>query len=77
MTYLSAISEEPVFKIGLTSGFSKRYKCQQLVYYELFEDMLSAIAREKQIKSGSRTKKINLIVTMNPDWTDLYEFICQ
>ena len=43
-----------------------------LVYYEVYEDMLSAITREKQIKAGSRKKKIALIERMNPDWLDLY-----
>jgi putative endonuclease len=44
-----------------------------LVFYEAFSDARSAIAREKQIKGGSRLKKIALIVTMNPDWRDLYD----
>lgn len=44
-----------------------------LVYYELHGDMLSAIAREKQIKAGSRKKKMLLIENLNPDWKDLYE----
>jgi putative endonuclease len=42
-----------------------------LVYYEISEDVNSAIAREKQIKGGSRQKKIDLIVGLNPDWLDL------
>ena len=53
-------------------GFSERYDCKLLVYYEVYEDMLSAITREKQIKAGSRKKKIALIERMNPDWLDLY-----
>jgi putative endonuclease len=44
-----------------------------LVYYEQFEDIVSAIEREKQLKGGSRAKKIKLIESMNPKWTDLYE----
>lgn len=47
-------------------GFSKRYDCRYLVYYEQCEEMLSAIAREKQIKNGSRKKKLALIEEMNP-----------
>jgi putative endonuclease len=43
------------------------------VYYEHFEEMVNAIAREKQIKAGSRKKKIQLIESMNPGWKDLYE----
>jgi putative endonuclease len=54
-------------------SFSKRYDCKQLVYYEQYDDMLSAIQREKQIKAGSRKKKIDLIESMNPGWLDLYE----
>ncbi len=53
-------------------GFTKRYQVHALVYYELCSDMLSAIAREKQIKAGSRNKKIMLIETNNPDWLDLF-----
>ena len=53
-------------------GFSDRYNCKLLVYYELHEDMLSAITREKHIKGGSRKKKLALIEGMNPKWLDLY-----
>lgn len=56
-------------------GFSSRYNCKLLVWYEIHEEMLSAIAREKQIKGGSRAKKLALIAAMNPDWTDPYESI--
>jgi putative endonuclease len=55
--------------------FSSKYACKILVFYEMHDDMLSAIAREKQIKSGSRRKKIQLIESMNPTWQDLYEDI--
>lgn len=54
-------------------GFTSRYDCKWLVYYESTEDMLSAIAREKQIKAGSRKKKLMLIENRNPEWKDLYE----
>jgi putative endonuclease len=57
------------------TGFTTRYDCKLLVWYEIHEEMLSAIAREKQIKAGSRAKKLALIEAMNPDWTDLYESI--
>ncbi len=58
-----------------TSGFTARYGCKMLVWYEMHEDMLAAIAREKQIKSGSRSKKLALIQTINPRWADLFETI--
>ena len=58
---------------GLTSGFTSRYGCKRLVFYERYERMDDAIAREKQIKGGSRAKKIALIEAMNPEWNDLYE----
>jgi putative endonuclease len=54
-------------------GFTHQYGCKSLVYYETTQNMLSAIAREKQIKAGSRKKKIMLIESMNPEWLDLYE----
>ncbi|HSO42862.1 MAG TPA: hypothetical protein VLR47_08495 [Rhodospirillales bacterium] len=57
------------------SQVSRRYDCRLLVYFELYEDMLSAIAREKQIKGGSRKKKLSLIESMNPRWADLYDTI--
>jgi len=58
---------------GLIAGFSKRYGCKLLVWYERHERMYDAIAREKQIKAGSRAKKLALIESLNPDWKDLYE----
>ena len=51
---------------GLTPGFTTRYGCKRLVYYERYERIVDAIAREKQIKGGSRAKKIALIEAMNP-----------
>jgi putative endonuclease len=58
---------------GLLPGFSTRYGCKLLVWYERHDDMTNAIEREKQIKAGSRKKKLALIETSNPDWRDLYE----
>jgi putative endonuclease len=58
---------------GLTPGFTSRYGCKLLVWYEFQETMLQAIAREKQIKGGSRRKKLALIEAMNSQWRDLYE----
>ena len=54
-------------------GFTKRYNCKTLVYYEYLDDMMSAIEREKQLKAGSRKNKLTLIERMNPKWFDLYE----
>jgi len=62
-------------KEGTVEGFSKKYGCKLLVFYELHETMESAISREKQIKGGSRKRKLALIEGMNPDWRDLYEDI--
>lgn len=59
-------------KNSSSPGFSDRYDCNLLVYYEIHEEMLNAIAREKQIKGGSRKKKLALIEAMNPKWLDLY-----
>lgn len=53
-------------------SFTSRYKVSKLVYYESFHDIEEAISREKQIKGGSRKKKIALIESMNPGWEDLY-----
>jgi putative endonuclease len=58
---------------GLTLGFTSRYRCKLLVFYERYERMVDAIAREKQLKGGSRAKKVALIQAMNPNWSDLYE----
>ena len=57
----------------LVKGFSTRYKCTILVWYELHESMIDAITREKQIKAGSRIKKLSLIEGSNSDWRDLYD----
>jgi len=62
-------------KQHLVDGFTKKYAVEQLVYYELAENMEAAIGREKQLKAGSRKKKINLIEAMNAEWNDLYESI--
>ena len=57
----------------MVEGFTKKYNINKLVYYEVFDNMESAIIREKQIKSGSRMKKIDLIKSLNKKWVDLYE----
>lgn len=58
---------------ALIPGFTSRYGCRMLVWYEFHEEMIAAIAREKQIKAGSRKNKIALIEALNPAWRDLYE----
>lgn len=60
-------------KNNLIDGFTKRYKIHNLVYYESGDSMEGAIEREKQIKGGSRRKKIILINKNNPEWRDLYD----
>jgi putative endonuclease len=86
--YLMASGRNGTLYVGVTSslvqrvcqhrtaaipGFTARYACKLLVWYELYSDMTAAILREKQIKSGSRTRKIALIEAENPTWKDLYE----
>tara|TARA_R110001606_G_scaffold130000_16_gene264994 strand:- start:205 stop:498 length:294 start_codon:yes stop_codon:yes gene_type:complete len=60
---------------GVAGGFTKRYGCKTLVWFEMHENMEAAILREKQIKAGSRKKKLALIEAFNPQWRDLYEDI--
>jgi putative endonuclease len=60
-------------KSKLIEGFTKKYNITKLVYYEIFEDAYTAISREKQIKAGSRKKKIDLVNSFNQEWKDLYE----
>ena len=60
---------------GERNGFTKKYKVNRLVYYEAFDDIRYAIEREKQIKAGSRQKKIELVEEMNPEWRGLYNDI--
>jgi putative endonuclease len=59
----------------LLPGFTAKYNLNKLVYYETTKDIIQAIAREKQIKGGSRQDKIDLIILDNPNWRDLYEEI--
>ena len=69
--------QERVFrhKSGEGSAFTKQYNCTDLIYYEVFEDIESAIAREKQLKKWKRVYKNNLINEFNPEWKDLYDDI--
>ena len=88
-TYLTSNKKDGVIYTGVTSelkhrikshktkkykkAFSARYNADKLVYYEEYDSIITARAREKQIKAGSRAKKIKLIESMNPEWKDLYE----
>ena len=62
-------------KEKFNSGFSKKYNLTKLVYYEIYSNIEQAILREKQLKGGSRQKKIDLVDKFNPTWNDLYEQI--
>ena len=85
-TYIMTNKSNTVFYVGVSSdlfgrvydhknetykGFTATYKCHKLVYYEEYQWVQDAIAREKQLKAGSRQKKIDLIVDTNPSWSDL------
>ena len=62
-------------KHKMVKGFTEKYNIDKLVYYEIHNDVINAISREKQIKAGSREKKIKLIEGINPEWRDLYNEI--
>ena len=62
-------------KSGTVPGFTQRYHVHHLVYYEVCEDIYTAISREKQIKGGSRKKKLDIIEKNNPLWRDLSDEI--
>ena len=57
------------------NSFTSRYNLDKLVFWEAFQDIGNAIGREKQLKGGSRQKKVDLINEMNPEWEDLFESI--
>ena len=65
------VSRVSQHKQKLFKGFSAKYNCNKLVHYEDFQWIQDAIAREKQLKAGSRQKKIELIIGNNPLWNDL------
>jgi putative endonuclease len=64
-------------RTGMVDGFTKRYNCKRLVWFEQHSAMEHAISREKQLKGGSRAKKIGLIEAANPEWRDLFFEISQ
>jgi putative endonuclease len=61
-------------KSKLIEGFTKKYNVDKLVYFESFDNPDDAIKREKQLKAGSRKKKVELISKLNPEWKELYNF---
>jgi putative endonuclease len=76
-TLYVGVTSDPVqrmwqHKEGMADGFTKKYGVKRLVWYELHATMENAITREKQLKAGSRARKIQWIEAMNPDWRDLY-----
>ena len=62
-------------KNGIVDGFTKRYRVNKLVYFERFNDVRYAIAREKAIIGLLRSKKNELVNSLNPEWKDLYELL--
>jgi putative endonuclease len=64
-------------KTGIVPGFTRRYRVHLLVWFECYDDPLTAIAREKEIKKWRRDWKINLIESTNPEWLDLYETLAR
>ena len=60
-------------KQGQSESFTQRYRVNRLVYFESFADVRDALEREKQLKAGSRQKKLDLINSTNPEWRDLYD----
>ena len=59
-------------KQGQSESFTQRYRVNRLVYFESFADVRDALEREKQLKAGSRQKKLDFINSTNPEWRDLY-----
>jgi len=60
-------------KEKMADGFTKKYNITKLVYYEVCQEVQSAISREKQLKAGSRQRKVELVNGMNREWRDLYD----
>ena len=89
--YITTNRKDGVLYVGVTSelkhrieshknkkykgSFSARYNVDKIVYFETFNSIITARAREKQLKAGNRARKIKLIESVNPEWKDLYEEI--
>ncbi len=87
-TYIVTNKNNTVLYVGVTSAlrariwehktkfypksFSSRYNCEKIVWYEDFDTINEAIEREKQLKGGSRKKKVDLVDSLNPEWKDLW-----
>ena len=73
--YISVTSnlEKRVYqhKTKAYKGFTEKYNCNKIVYFEVFTDIKQAISREKQLKKGNRKRKNDLVNSMNPKWNDL------
>lgn len=63
-------------RIKAVPGFTSKYNVTRLVWFEIYDDALAAISREKELKKWKRSWKVQLIETQNPNWDDLYESIC-
>ena len=64
-------------RIKAVRGFTAKYNITQLIWFEAYDDPISAISREKELKKWKRTWKVQLIEKDNPNWNDLYESICK
>jgi putative endonuclease len=64
-------------RIKAVPGFTSKYNITQLVWFEIYDDPIAAITREKELKKWKRSWKVQLIEAQNPHWNDLYESICQ
>jgi putative endonuclease len=89
--YIAASTKDGAIYIGITNdivrrifehrtkaapGFTSKYNTTRLVWFEIYDDPISAISREKELKKWKRAWKIQLIEAQNPQWNDLYESIC-
>lgn len=81
-TLYTGVTSNPVKRVwdhkhDMLDGFTKRYGVHSLVYYEVHDDMHTAITREKQIKKWNRSWKLRLIEAQNPNWEDWYDALCE
>ncbi|MGN6602440.1 MAG: GIY-YIG nuclease family protein [Ginsengibacter sp.] len=90
-TYILTNNHNTVLYVGVTTAlrarirehkskfypksFTARYNCDKIVWYEFHDTIMGAIEREKQLKGGSRKKKLELVNSVNPDWKDLWDEI--
>ena len=74
-SYYWGIASNLISQGEYKNSFSARYNLDKLVYYEEYNSIITARAREKQLKAGNRARKIKLIEGINPEWRDLYDEI--